>query len=83
LPFDPTAIATYEFAGWVITDQAYCEQRERCLKPRQVDQHVVWAASIARGLAENASEAILGRINIDDLRAIDDPVTTGQDATTL
>jgi hypothetical protein len=32
------------------------------------------------GLADNVSEAILGRINNDDLRAIDDPVAAGQDA---
>ena len=31
------------------------------------------------GFADNVSEAILGRINIDDLRAIDDPVAAGQD----
>jgi hypothetical protein len=31
------------------------------------------------GLAANVSEAILGRMNIDDLRTIDDPVAAGQD----
>jgi hypothetical protein len=46
----------------------------------EVNQHFVRAASIAGGLADNVSEAILGRIDIDHLRAIDDPVTTGQDA---
>jgi hypothetical protein len=38
------------------------------------------AASVAGGLTENVSEAILDRIKIDDLRPINDPVTTGQDA---
>jgi hypothetical protein len=37
----------------------------------------------AGDLADNVSEAILGRINIDDLRAINDPITTGQDATAI
>jgi hypothetical protein len=32
---------------------------------------------------ENISKAILDRINIDDLRAINDPVTTGQDTSVL
>jgi len=32
---------------------------------------------------ENISKAILDRINIDDLRPINDPVTTGQDASAL
>jgi hypothetical protein len=50
---------------------------------RARNQDVVRAASIAGGLADNVSETILGRINIDHLRAIDDPVASGQDTTAL
>jgi hypothetical protein len=78
-----TTIAAYVFARGVLSHQTHCEQRKWDLKARQVDQHVVRASPIAGGFPENVSEAILDRINIDDLRPINDPVTTGQDASAL
>jgi hypothetical protein len=72
-----TAISANELTGFVFADQAHGLQREGRLESCQVDQYVVRAAAVTRGLLKNVSQRILGRINVDDLRAIDDPVAAG------
>mgnify|MGYP003693985221 CR=1 FL=1 len=56
-------------------------QRERRLKPRQINQHVVGSRRrCARSLGEDVRESVLRRIDVDDLGAIENPVPACEDS---
>ena len=74
------AIGADKLTGLVLTDQAHGLEGEMRLEPRQIEQQVVRAAAVTGGLLEDVGQRVLGRINVDDLRPIDDPVSACQDS---
>ena len=67
-------------ARGVVAHEPYCGQWERRLEPRQVNQHVVGSAAVARSLGEDVRESVLRRIDVDDLGAIENPVPACEDS---
>ena len=68
------------FACGVVAHESYRGNRERRLESRQINEHVVGSAAIARRLGEDICKRVLRRVNVDDLGAIENKIPARQNS---